>query len=260
MALPCFMLTFSLPLLVTGVWDRHLRLPIRVSSLPKHELLPPLTYTITEDIVAVDGGGGLMFRQAWRHRYEASRVIRRVCRVTAVAWGASGCTIAAILIAAAWTAPTDTAYGLGYGIPWLWALTMSSWTVHYVQVSLVREREEWADQHVHKEMELHLKEKDIDREVDMLQRMRSVVGVGSEMKKEEWERLVREGMERRAVREAAERRRASQSQSRDVVPGVGRAVSDSAASDGSPVATEGRDALRRPRTLSARLHGAATRV
>ena len=56
MALPCFMLVFCIPLLITGIWDRHLRVPFRVSSLPANELLPPLTYTITEDVVAVDGG------------------------------------------------------------------------------------------------------------------------------------------------------------------------------------------------------------
>ncbi|KAI0091398.1 hypothetical protein BDY19DRAFT_983763 [Irpex rosettiformis] len=160
MALPFFMLTFCIPLLITGIWDRHLRVPFRVSSLPKHQVLPPLTYTITEDVVAVDGGGGLMYRQAWRHRYEASRVLRRVCRVTAIAWGVSGCVVASGCIAAAWTAPTDTAYGLGYSMPWLWALLVSAWTIHYVHDALKCEKLEWEVGRAHKEMELHLKEKE----------------------------------------------------------------------------------------------------
>lgn len=198
MALPCFMLTFCVPFLITGIWDRHLRLPFRVSSLPPLELLPPLTYTITEDIVAVDGGGGLAFRQAWRHRYEASRAIRRLCRVAAVAWGASGCVIACALIAAAWTAPTDTAYGLGYGVPWLWAMALSAWTVWYSRAALRKEREQWENAKVHKEVELHLVEKDIDREVDRLQRMRSIVSTVEAIGPTELERITREGRERRA--------------------------------------------------------------
>lgn len=193
MALPCFMLTFCVPFLITGIWDRHLRLPFRVSSLPPLELLPPLTYTITEDIVAVDGGGGLAFRQAWRHRYEASRAIRRLCRVAAVAWGASGCVIACALIAAAWTAPTDTAYGLGYGVPWLWAMALSAWTVWYSRAALRKEREQWENAKVHKEVELHLVEKDIDREVDRLQRMRSIVSTVEAIGPTELERITREG-------------------------------------------------------------------
>lgn len=197
MALPCFMLTFCIPLLLTGIWDRHLRIPFRVSSLPPRQLLPPLTYTITEDIVAVDGGGGLAFRQAWRHRYEASRVIRRLCRVTAVVWGASGCVIATALLAAAWTAPTDTAYGLGYGIPWLWAMVLSAWTVKYVRDCLRKESDEWETSKVHKEMELHLVEKDIDREVDKLQRMRSIASAVSTIDQRELDKVAREGRTRR---------------------------------------------------------------
>ncbi|KAI0685231.1 hypothetical protein BC835DRAFT_1290728 [Cytidiella melzeri] len=254
MALPCFMLTFCVPLLITGIWDRHIRLPIRVSSLPPHELLPPLTYTITEDVVSVDGSGGLMFRQAWRHRYEASRVMRRVCRVTAVVWGATGCTVATVLIIAAWTAPTDTAYGLGYGIPWLWAIVTSTWTIHYVHRSLDRERREWDSSTVHKEVELHLQEKELDREVDLLQRMRSIAS--AEIDRDEFDRLVREGRERRERREMREKAKG--------MGGGERALSDpSATSGGGRAGGEGgpeRNDLRRPRTLSPRLHSAANQV
>lgn len=212
MALPCFMLTFCIPLLITGTWDRHLRLPFRVSSLPPGQLLPPLTYTITEDIVAVDGGGGLAFRQAWRHRYEASRVMRRLCRVTAVVWGLTGCVIATVLIIAAWTAPTDTAYGLAYGIPWLWAMLTATWTVVYVQRSLKKEREEWDTAKVHKEVELHVVEKDLDREVDRLQRMRSIASAVETIGPKELERMAREGRERRANSDLLVSQRSSERQ------------------------------------------------
>lgn len=188
-----------------------------------------------------------MFRQAWRHRYEASRVIRRVCRVTAVAWGASGCTIAIALIVAAWTAPTDTAYGLGYGIPWLWAIVLSAWTVHYVHVSLECERKEWEGGRAHKEMELHLKEKRLDKEVDVLQRMRSIAGTG--ITKEEFDKLVKEGLERRERRD----------RTKDLGAGE-RALSDPSAMSGNSGSSRDEQRLRRPRTLSGRLHIVSDRV
>jgi len=154
-------------MLITGIWNRHIRLPVRVSSLPRRAILPPLTYTIVEDVIAVDGGGGLEFRQAWRHRYEASRVIRKIIRTTAIGWGLSGTVLAAGLIVAAWTAPTDTGYGLSYGLPWLWAMLSAVGTILYVKSELERERREWFMEKVHKEVSLNLKEHDVDREADM---------------------------------------------------------------------------------------------
>jgi hypothetical protein len=188
-----------------------------------------------------------MFRQAWRHRYEASRVIRRVCRVTAVAWGASGCSVAIALIAAAWTAPTDTAYGLGYGIPWLWAIVLSSWTVHYVHVSLECEKREWNEGRAHKEVELHLKEKMLDKEVDVLQRMRSIAGTG--ITKEEFDRMVKEGLERRERRERSKELGAGE-----------RALSDPSAISGSSGSSGDEQKLKRPRTLSGRIRVVADKV
>ncbi|KIP01220.1 hypothetical protein PHLGIDRAFT_80858, partial [Phlebiopsis gigantea 11061_1 CR5-6] len=114
MALPCLQIAFGIPLLLTGLFDRRLRLPLRVSSLPPNSPLPPLTYTLVEDVIAVDGGGGLAFRHAWAHRYQSSVVMRRLLRNTAIGWGASALVVAAALLAAAWTAPENTAYGLGY--------------------------------------------------------------------------------------------------------------------------------------------------
>ncbi|GJE93773.1 hypothetical protein PsYK624_099340 [Phanerochaete sordida] len=144
MALPCVMLTFCTPMLLTGLFDRRLRVPVRVSSLPPRAPLPPLTYTIVEDVVAVDGGGGLAFRHAWAHRYQSSRVMRRVLRVLALWWGLTGVALGGGLIAIAWTAPENTAYGLGYAVPWMWAIAGAVATVPYVHDRLAYERATWA--------------------------------------------------------------------------------------------------------------------
>ncbi|GJE91564.1 hypothetical protein PsYK624_077140 [Phanerochaete sordida] len=143
MALPCVMLTFSLPLLLTGLLPNRLRVPWRMSSFPAYRPLPPLTYTIVEDVIAVDGSGGLRFRHAWAHRYQASAALRALLRATALGWGASGTLVAAGLIVAAWLAPRDTAYGLGFGVPWIWALACTAATLAYTRRMLRRERALW---------------------------------------------------------------------------------------------------------------------
>ncbi|KAK7676645.1 hypothetical protein QCA50_020388 [Cerrena zonata] len=165
MALPCFMLAFCIPMFISGLFPSHFRLPFRVSSFPPRHPLPPLTYTLVEDVIAVDGGGGLEFRQAWRYRYEASLVMRTLLRDLALFWGISGVLIAIALIIVAWMTSHDIGYGLGYGMPWLWAFASTGITIVWVRKELERERKEWGDLvHVHREKPLHLVESRVDRE------------------------------------------------------------------------------------------------
>ncbi|EKM52145.1 uncharacterized protein PHACADRAFT_31895 [Phanerochaete carnosa HHB-10118-sp] len=100
-------------------------------------------YTIVKDVIAVDGGGGLLYRHVWAHRYQASVVMRRLLRNTALAWGATGTALAGGLVAIAWLAPRDTAYGLGFGVPWLWAVVGTAATVGYARYMLRLEKDNW---------------------------------------------------------------------------------------------------------------------
>ncbi|RDX46825.1 hypothetical protein OH76DRAFT_1406679 [Lentinus brumalis] len=59
-------------------------MPFCVSSMPPWTGLPPAVYTLVEDVLAVDGGGCVEFRQAWRTRYEHSAVMRRIVPVTSL--------------------------------------------------------------------------------------------------------------------------------------------------------------------------------
>ena len=138
--------------------------------MPPWTGLPPAIYTLVEDIVAVDGGGCVEFRQAWRIRYEHSAIMRRIIRVTSFYWGASGCICAAAFIAIAWTTPDDIGYGIGWGLPWLWAFTNLGITVWWVKKELRREQEEWNTVGVHELFNLHIDqtmdEKTVAREVN----------------------------------------------------------------------------------------------
>jgi hypothetical protein len=81
--------------------------------------------------------------QAWRVRYEESQVIRHLIRQMSVLWGVSGVVVSAGLLVACWKAPVDTAYGLAYGIPWLWGILTAAITIHRANTELARERREW---------------------------------------------------------------------------------------------------------------------
>jgi hypothetical protein len=163
LALPLVILTLTLPLLITGLFPHRIRLPARVSSFPHWEPLPPLAYCFVEDVVAVDGGGCTEFRQAWRTRYEESIVIRRIIRYTSLFWGITGLVVAAVLIAVSRFAGVDTAYGVCYGIPWLWSMVAAAATIAWTHQELKRERREWQspvtrEGPVHKEHFLPIKE------------------------------------------------------------------------------------------------------
>ncbi|TFK85733.1 hypothetical protein K466DRAFT_587853 [Polyporus arcularius HHB13444] len=156
MSLPCFMIAFCFPLLLTGLWPHKLKMPFRVSSMPPWTGLPPAVYTLVEDVVAVDGGGCVEFRQAWRIRYEHSAVMRRIVRVTSLWWGATGMVLAAAFIAIAWTTSDDIGYGICWGLPWVWAMVSAAITVWFVHKELLREEENWASPEVHQLFNLHI--------------------------------------------------------------------------------------------------------
>ncbi|PIL22972.1 hypothetical protein GSI_15669 [Ganoderma sinense ZZ0214-1] len=157
-SLSCFIIVFCFPLLITSFWPHKLKMPFRVSSMPPWTGLPPAVYTIVEDIVAVDGGGCVEFRQAWRIRYEHSTRMRHIIRVTSLCWGATGCALAAALIAIAWNTSDDVGYGLGWGIPWIWAIVSAAITVWWVRKQLGRESREWAQPGAHVVLNLHIRQ------------------------------------------------------------------------------------------------------
>lgn len=89
------------------------RLPFRVSSLPRGAIARPSVYTIIEDIVGVDGGGRLDFRERLNERYEASPVFRRMLFRLNAAWGFGAVTLAGTLMGVVWIVPGTVAFGIG---------------------------------------------------------------------------------------------------------------------------------------------------
>lgn len=160
MALPVVMITACLPLFLTGLFELRVRVPFRVSSLSANEPLPPGTFTLVEDIIAVDGHGGLEFRKEWRARYEASAIMRKLLRDLSLFWGATGTVAGAAFIVVSWTTTDDIAIGIGYGLPWLWAVVCTFITIKWTRRELGRERQE-LNQHpqlVKQPVSLHIRD------------------------------------------------------------------------------------------------------
>lgn len=117
--------------------------PFRMSSTERGEKLPIALFTMIEDIVAVEGGGGREYRAALKKRYQASERFREMLWVLCLIWGVAGVLAAGVTCAVVFTIPRDAAYGFGWSFPFLWAAIMAVWTIKFVQKRLKQEEELW---------------------------------------------------------------------------------------------------------------------
>lgn len=85
MPLATMVYIFAIYMLLTDVFMHYdIRLPYRISSMPRRAPLRPGVYFLIEDIVGVDGSGGTEFRERLNARYEASPRFRRM--LTKLSW------------------------------------------------------------------------------------------------------------------------------------------------------------------------------
>lgn len=99
----------SLPLSVLVLWVSgqmfiaevllalRVKVPFRISSLKKGDVLRPGVYVIVEDVVAVDGKQGREWRQAWNNRYLSSPVFRHFLIFIERIWACTGLSVVAII-------------------------------------------------------------------------------------------------------------------------------------------------------------------
>jgi hypothetical protein len=115
----------------------------RMSSVPKGAVTPPITYSIVEDVVAVDGGGGITFRTAFMARYNASPKFRELLRQMTWFWGVPSLVVGVVLMAVIFTVRREVAYGLGWTIPAIWAGIWTLVTIFWVKRALREEERDW---------------------------------------------------------------------------------------------------------------------
>jgi hypothetical protein len=122
---------------------RKMRLPFRMSSHIKGSICPPITYTIIEDVIAVDAGAGKAYREALLQRYKASPRFRAMLIQLVWFWGVPSVVVGAVLLALIFTIKREVAYGLGWAVPNIWAGIWTILTILWVRRSLRIEKETW---------------------------------------------------------------------------------------------------------------------
>lgn len=120
------------------------RLPVRFSSMPAGSITPPVVLTVVEDVVAVDGGGGREFRQAWLRRYDASPRFRRLIWDLTLFWGLGCLLCVAVALTAAFVITSNYfAFAFCWSAPFVWAAIWAVTTILWVQRQLDIEKTEW---------------------------------------------------------------------------------------------------------------------
>lgn len=84
--------------------------PFRISSTPQGSVMPTALYVLVEDIVAVDGGGGQIYRYALRTRYLSSPYFRRMLVEMNYFWAGGSIIWAAAITAIIFTTPRPVGF------------------------------------------------------------------------------------------------------------------------------------------------------
>ena len=87
--------------------------PCKISSIPKGGRVPPLVFTLVEDVVGVDGAGGREYRNSLLARYEASPRFRKMIARQNWFWAVGVLIDAVGTLVVVWTVPEKVAYGVG---------------------------------------------------------------------------------------------------------------------------------------------------
>ena len=103
-------------------------------------MIRPAVYYIVEDVVAVDGNGGLDYREAWTARYKSSTVFRSMIWNLSVVWMLTFYVLAGVFTALVFVLPKGATYAVGWAGPFPLAGAMALWTIFYVKSCLREEK------------------------------------------------------------------------------------------------------------------------
>lgn len=140
---------FGTLFLITAFLTQYrFHLPFHMSSTPKGSLWRPALLAMLEDSGAIEGRCELAFRQAVMARYEASPLFRRMMLNLSWLWGVGFLAIAIVTTVLIMTIQNDhIAFGVGWGLPYVWAAIYTLGTVVFVKRSLKEERRLWNRDH-----------------------------------------------------------------------------------------------------------------
>lgn len=112
------LLAASVDICCTLCCHLHLKLPFRISSLPRGEEFRPGVYFYMEDVVAVDGNGGRPYRTALDSRYRASVKFRQMLVKMSLFWSIPALVVSAATTAIIFSVPDVVAFGIGELMHW----------------------------------------------------------------------------------------------------------------------------------------------
>ncbi|RAH52646.1 hypothetical protein BO85DRAFT_407381 [Aspergillus piperis CBS 112811] len=141
------LLQVGLTLIIVGILAKlRIRQPFAVSSMPAGTEFRPGILVIIEDVVAVDGGRGGIYRLALMERYAASLRFRRLIEDLNWFWGFGGLFMGIVLICILASVGSQTfAFGLGWTVPWIWAGVWAVITTYWVKSALREEKLIWSE-------------------------------------------------------------------------------------------------------------------
>lgn len=120
------------------------KLPFRVSSDAKGERCKPFTYYVIEDFVAVDAGQMREYRSELFARWNASPIFRTLIWEVNLWWTVGGVVFTGALAGITWGCDFNTAYGLSFGVLFIWIGVWAAVTWGWVRWRLKKEREWFA--------------------------------------------------------------------------------------------------------------------
>ncbi|KAF8856925.1 hypothetical protein BDZ45DRAFT_593625 [Acephala macrosclerotiorum] len=135
-----FLATLTLLSLILNGLD--VRIPFRFGSVEKGNIIRPAIYYIVEDVVAVDGNGGVEYREAWTKRYDGSEVFRKMILELSIVWMVAFYVLAGIFTVLVMRLPRTAVYAVGWAGPFPLAGLLAVWTIYYVKSMLKEEKVE----------------------------------------------------------------------------------------------------------------------
>lgn len=125
----------------TGISMIPFPLPFRVSSDAKGERCKPFVYYVIEDFMAVDTGMKRKYREELRARWNASQIFRTMIWQINLWWTVGGAIFMGALAAMTWKLDFEIAYGLSFGLIFLWMGLWALGTLFWMLRGLEKEQQ-----------------------------------------------------------------------------------------------------------------------
>ncbi|KAE9367709.1 hypothetical protein N431DRAFT_429026 [Stipitochalara longipes BDJ] len=126
-----------------------IKLPFRFGSSEPGTVIRPAIFYIVEDVVAVDGNGGIEYREAFNARYESSEIFQNMIWNLSVCWMLAFYVMGAVITVLVLVLPVASVYAVGWAGPFPVAGLMVVVTIFYVKSVLRLEgKEEHGDERV----------------------------------------------------------------------------------------------------------------